>query len=143
MLGLMLALMPMALGLMAVMGAHSPFGVGLILGSGWTIMSWLLPEDLTSHRRWPCSLSIAERLQMLRNDSADEEKRCCKAPEPHWEVANVRCAACLKVLLDIPRPDLGRKRSDGWLLGSFRVWLLDGRSPLYFHPAVLDSGEEE
>ena len=142
-LGLMLALMPMALGLMAVIGAHSPFGVGLILGSAWTILSWLLPEDWTSHKRWPCNLSIAERLQMLRNDSADEEKRCCNAPEIHWEVANVRCAACLSVLLEIPRPDLGRKRSDGWLLGSFRVWLLDGRSPLYFHPVALDSGEEE
>ena len=38
MLGLMLALMPMVLGLMAVVGAHSPFGVGLILGSAWTVL---------------------------------------------------------------------------------------------------------
>ena len=28
-----------------------------------------------------------------------------------------------------PRPDLGRIRSDGRLMGSFRVLLMDGHSP--------------
>ena len=142
-LGLMLALLPILLGLLAVMGARSPFGVGLILGSVWTILSWLLPEDWTSHKRWPCNRSVAERLQILRNDSNDERKQCCDVADPHWEVASVRCAACLSVLLDLPRPDLGRKRSDGWFIGSFRVWLLDGRLPLYFHSVAPDSKEEE
>ena len=137
-LGLMLTLLPLILGWMTVVWAHSPFGVGLVLGSLWTILSWTIPERL-GERNWPWTRGLAEDLQRLRNDSADEEKRCCDDPEPMWECASVRCAACLAVLLDVYRPDLGRRRSDGWMKGSVRVWLLDGRSPL----AYVDSPSME
>lgn len=140
-LGLMLSLLPFTLGWLAIFGAHSPMGVGLVLGSTWTMLAWLLPEEWSRLKRWPCSLAIAEELQMLRNDSMDEEKQCCSTPELMWEVSAVRCAFCLKTLLNLPRPDLGRKRSDGWFVGSLRVWLLDGRSPLSGIPS--DSDEEE
>ena len=140
-LGLLLTLLPFTLGWLAVYGAHSPFGVGLILGSSWTILSWLLPEEWTPLRRWPCNLAVAEQLQLLRNASVDEGKRCCADPEIMWEVSAVRCTSCLKLLLDLPRPDLGRKRSDGWMLGSLRVWLLDGHSPLGNVPVTSDEEE--
>ena len=137
-LGLMLAFLPLILGWMTIVWAHSPLGVGLLLASAWTLLSWSLPEDWRPYHRWPCNRAIAERLQMLRNDSADENTRCCHYPEVQWDVSAVRCASCLKVLLDLPRPDLGRMRCDGWLKGSFRVWLLDGRSPLQIVSPVAE-----
>jgi len=43
-------------------------------------------------------------------------------------VRAVRCKQCRHVAMDLPRPDLGRMRSDGRLKGSLRVLLTDGRS---------------
>tara|TARA_B110000444_G_scaffold195038_1_gene185468 strand:- start:27786 stop:27947 length:162 start_codon:yes stop_codon:yes gene_type:complete len=44
-----------------------------------------------------------------------------------WEVIAVRCTTCGKNLLNIPRPDLGRPRSDGWIMGFVRLLLTDGK----------------
>ena len=115
----------------------------MVLGAVWTLLSWSIPENWGSPS-WPWSLSLAEDLQQFRNQSRDVDSRCCDSPELLWEVACIRCASCLKVIDDRPRPDLGRKRSDGWFMGSLRVWMLDGKSPLgYVDVKSNPSNEEE
>ena len=52
---------------------------------------------------------------------------CCENINPQWEVACVRCLNCDRLLLNHPRPDLGRIRTDGFLKGGLRVLLLDSR----------------
>jgi len=142
-LGLFFSLIPLILGWLAIIGADSPFGVGLVLGAVWTLLSWSIPEKWGS-TSWPWSRSLAEDLQQFRNQSRDENSRCCDSPELFWEVACIRCAACLKVIDSRPRPDLGRKRSDGWFMGALRVWMLDGKSPLgYVELKSNPSIEEE
>jgi len=53
-----------------------------------------------------------------------------------WEVTCIRCKACGTVLLNEPRPDLGRPRSDGWIMGFVRLVLTDGKP-------IMASDEEE
>ena len=48
---------------------------------------------------------------------------CCESINPQWEVECVRCTNCSRVLLDYPRPDLGRIRIDGILKGGLRLIL--------------------
>ena len=45
-----------------------------------------------------------------------------------WEVRAIRCLNCRIVSLDLPRPDLGRIRSDGRFVGTLRILLMDGHS---------------
>jgi len=49
----------------------------------------------------------------------------------------VRCSTCRKVLLAEARPDLGRQRNDGWIKGTIRLLITDGR------PVTAPLGEEE
>ena len=61
---------------------------------------------------------------------------CCTDTLPFWEIDGVRCASCRRLLLAESRPDIGRRRSDNFLLGLMRVILLDGRP-------FTDAAEEE
>ena len=75
------------------------------------------------------------RLQQVRNDS-DSEDACCAFAQPMWEATSVKCKSCGKVLLNEPRPDLGRPRSDGWIMGFVRLILTDGKP-------IMAADEEE
>ena len=117
----------------------SPMGFGLFLASGWTIVSRLLPDSAQTQYKYPYSLNLIFDLNLLINSSRlndvlaeegleiDEGLICCKDIDSQWEIACVRCSNCNRVLLDFPRPDLGRIRADGMIKGGIRLLLLDSR----------------
>ena len=119
--------------------ADSPLGFGLFLASGWTIISRLLPDNAEKKYSYPYSLRLIFDLNLLINSSRlkdvlveegmeiNKSLICCESIDPQWEVESVRCSNCSRILLDYPRPDLGRLRIDGFLKGGMRVLLLDSR----------------
>ena len=119
--------------------ADSALGFGLFLSSGWTIISRLLPDSSGKKYNYPYSLRLIFDLNLLINsgrlkdvlveEGMDINKSliCWDSINPQWEVECVRCTNCSRVLLDYPRPDLGRIRVDGILKGGLRLILLDSR----------------
>ncbi len=119
--------------------ADSPMGFGLFLASGWTIVSRLLPDSMGNMYKYPYSLNLIFDLNLLINSSKlkdvlidegmeiDKTLICCEEISPQWEVSSVKCSNCNRLLLNHPRPDLGRVRIDGVVKGGVRVLLLDGR----------------
>jgi hypothetical protein len=119
--------------------ADSPMGFGLFLASGWTIISRLLPDSMGNMYKYPYSLNLIFDLNLLINSSKlkdvlidegmeiDNTLICCDYISPQWEVSSVKCSNCNRLLLNHPRPDLGRVRIDGLVKGGVRVLLLDGR----------------
>ena len=99
-------------------------GFGLWCVSGWLILSRL--TGFISDEDPPWTKQLAMHLQLVRN-KADSEKSCCNLPYPVWQVTCVRCTNCGSKLLNKPRPDLGRRRSDGFIRGFFRLIVTDGR----------------
>jgi len=117
------AFVPLGYGLLMLRFLPTALGFGLTVGSGWVIVSRLLPASLAPRRRSPYSMALIQDINRVRLHPA----RCCDEPQPVWQPDAVRCAACQAVHIAEARPDLGRKRSDGWLLGGLRLLLLDGR----------------
>ena len=119
--------------------ADSALGFGLFLSSGWTIISRLLPDSSGKKYNYPYSLRLIFDLNLLINSgrlkdvlveegmNINKSLICCESINPQWEVECVRCTNCSRVLLDYPRPDLGRIRVDGILKGGLRLILLDSR----------------
>ena len=119
--------------------ADSALGFGLFLASGWTIVSRLLPDSMQSQYKYPYSLNLIFDLNLLINShrlkdllleegmKLDESLICCENIDPQWVVACVRCSNCNRILLNYPRPDLGRVRVDGFMKGAVRVLFLDSR----------------
>ena len=117
----------------------SPMGFGLFLASGWTIVSRLLPDSAQTQYKYPYSLNLIFDLNLLINSSRlndvlaeegleiNENLICCTKINSQWEMACVRCSNCNRVLLNFPRPDLGRTRVDGIIKGGIRLLLLDSR----------------
>ena len=123
-LALVFAINPLTFGWVSLAHGSAPFGFGL-----WTVSGWLVLSRVTGFfagEEAPCTKQTAMRLQQVRNVS-DSEDSCCAFAQPMWEVTCVRCKACGKVLLNEPRPDLGRPRSDGWIMGFVRLVLSDGK----------------
>ena len=123
-LALVFAIIPLTFGWVSLAHGSAPFGFGL-----WTVSGWLVLSRVTGFfagEEAPCTKQTAMRLQQVRNVS-DSEDSCCAFAQPMWEVTCVRCKACGKVLLNEPRPDLGRPRSDGWIMGFVRRVLSDGK----------------
>ena len=123
-LALVFAIIPLTFGWVSLAHGSAPFGFGL-----WTVSGWLVLSRVTGFfagEEAPCTKQTAMRLQQVRNVS-DSEDSCCAFAQPMLEVTCVRCKACGKVLLNEPRPDLGRPRSDGWIMGFVRLVLSDGK----------------
>ena len=123
----------------------SPMGFGLFLTSGWTIVSRLLPDSAQTHKyKYPYALNLIFDLNLLINSSRlndvltdegleiNENLICCTKIDSQWEMACVRCSNCNRILLNFPRPDLGRTRVDGIIKGGLRLLLLDSRPLLTF-----------
>ena len=115
--------LPLLFGYLSILGGQSTFGYGLFLAGGWIAFSWpgLLGGPTLR------TLEMAQRLQMVMN-IADSEDACCSHPQPQWWMESVRCGSCSKKLEDMPQPDLGRPRKDGFFLGGLRLWISDGHS---------------
>ena len=129
-------LIPLLLGIIMIVQSPSSVGFGLIIGSSWVILSRLVPFDLDDLTRFPYSMNLIHELNRIRI----EKYPCCSLSNPVWSLDAVKCSECSHVLLNQPRPDLGRKRNDGLFLGSLRIMILDGHS---FFESNSDSISEE
>lgn len=124
--------LPFAIGAMFVGIAISwtrpdPLGFGLVMGGGWLVLGRILPAEWHPLRRFPYAMPLIIEVSEISR----HKEPCCGEPAVFWEVAAIRCRTCGTTHLEQPRPDLGRRRSDGWVKGTLRLLLLDGR------PAVV------
>lgn len=122
-LGLMVSIVPLAFGLVSVRWGNVPFGFGLWISSGWFLISRL--QVFIGGPKPPWTLEMAEKIQLVINKSKSDSK-CCTYPSPSWMLSGIYCTSCDKKLEDLFRPDLGRKRSDGFLMGTIRLLSTDG-----------------
>jgi hypothetical protein len=124
-MGWVLVLLPLLLAWLVLDVSLQPFALGLLVGSGWWILSRIVPADFDPVKRRPLPMALIKRV----NEYRKPEQPCCEECAPQFEVRAIRCAACGKVLLSATRPDLGRVRCDGTILGLIRCLILDGSSP--------------
>ena len=133
-MGFIVAIVPLFFGLAAIKWGNTAFGFGLWISSGWYILSRL--QTFVGGQPPPWTLEMAQRLQIVA-DKSDSDEKCCANPSPVWETMSVSCRVCSKTLDDMARPDLGRKRIDGFFTGGLRLLLSDG------YPMVsLDNDDE-
>ncbi len=131
-LGIVFALIPLAAGYMSLVWGSASLGFGMWLSSGWSVINKL--QTFVGGNPPPWTHDMAIRLQVVMNKSIEEP--CCDFPEPEWQLTAVRCASCNITLDEMPRPDLGRKRSDGIIMGSIRILASDG------HPIVSEQSND-
>ena len=124
------AALPLLLGLLIIKSSPEPFALGMVAGVSWFAISRAIPQDPNSGFGI-LPLSLIQDINNLR----EPETVCCKRQLLQWEVRAIRCRHCRSMAMNVPRPDLGRMRSDGRMMGSLRVLLMDGRSP--FPPASV------
>ena len=123
-MGWLIAILPICLGYLILKSSPEPFAIGLIAGGSWFILSRLVPLNMgVGFGILP--LAMVQEINNLR----EPEFRCCEQQQLQWEIRAIRCKNCRYIAMQKPRPDLGRIRSDGRLMGSFRVLLMDGHSP--------------
>lgn len=126
-------------GWLMISWSGAALGFGLFLASAWTVISRVLPDDIGARYLYPYSNALVEDLHDVRvraglsdaeliDADAEDSSPCCGHADPQWEVGRVRCGACNTILLKVGRPDLGRRRVDGFLKGTMRLLLLDGRA---------------
>ena len=132
-LGFVVATLPLLFGLASIKWGNTAFGFGLWLSSGWFILSRL--QTFVGGEKPPWTLDMAQRLQMVMDETKSDSK-CCNYPEAEWRILTVSCVTCGKVLEKLSRPDLGRKRFDGFFIGGFRLLLTDG------YPTITEDGDE-
>jgi hypothetical protein len=133
-LSLVVVILPLGAGFASVKWGNSAFGFGLWLSAGWFLLNRM--QSFMGGPSPPWTRFMAEQLQGVMNDSRGEAA-CCGWPTPVWGVTKVMCTTCGKKLLSMPRPDLGRRRTDGRVLGFARLLISDG------YPIVSQKAEEE
>ena len=124
-LGVLFTFFPILFGVIMLSYGQAVLGMGLFLAGGWTLLNWVLPIQLFSTSNSPWTRKVAEQLQIEINNSKTDAS-CCSTPSLYWELAAVRCISCRKNIIEIARPDLGRPRSDGKIMGFLRLWITDG-----------------
>ena len=122
-MGWLVAIFPLGLGLLVLKSSPQPFAFGLVAGVAWFALTRLIPL----HGGQGFGLLPLSKIKEI-NNLREPETECCVNPQLQWEVRAIRCNNCRTVTMNSPRPDLGRIRSDGRLLGSFRILLMDGNS---------------
>lgn len=131
-MGFVVATIPLMFGLASIKWGNTAFGFGLWLSSGWFMLSRL--QTFVGGPDPPWTLEIAQRLQIVM-DKAKSDSGCCNYPKPEWRILTISCSTCGKLLDELPRPDLGRKRIDGVFAGGLRLLLTDG------HPTIIEDEE--
>lgn len=140
-LSFVLGALLLAFGGASLRWGSAPFGFGLWIAAAWMMLSRL--QNAVAGRPAPWSHAMALELQGVM-DRSRYEGACCAHPEPVWDVACVQCAVCNAVLASMARPDLGRPRADGRLVGGLRLLITDGyplADPLPL-PGGAKAGEE-
>ena len=135
---LLIALLLMAFGGASLRWGSAPFGFGLWLAASWLVLS-RLQGALGGGRPAPWTLEMAEELQKAMNASTGQG-RCCVGPDPHWYHDGIVCRSCGTLHASMARPDLGRKRTDGRMMGWVRLLITDGY-PLTTAAPVADRKE--
>jgi hypothetical protein len=135
-MGWILAILPLGLGLFVLRVSPQSFAFGLVAGVAWFAISRIVPQDVEMGLGI-IPMSLVREVNNLRQIQSP----CCDRPFLQWEVRAVRCRFCRAVHLSTPRPDLGRLRSDGRLIGAFRILLADGRSIFPLTESVELGGE--
>ena len=133
--GIALAGIILLFGYLSLRWGSGPFGFGLWIGAGWFTLSRL--QLLALGDKGPWHLGLANDLQMIRNSI--EANPCCQYSTPSWHLTSVKCDSCGTILQKMQRPDLGRKRSDGFFVGLLRLMISDS----YPIARMLDNDEEE
>ena len=131
-MGFVVATIPLMFGLASIKWGNTAFGFGLWLSSGWFMLSRL--QTFVGGPNPPWTLETAQRLQIVM-DRAKTDSSCCNYPKPEWRILTISCSTCGKLLEELPRPDLGRKRIDGVFAGGLRLLLTDG------HPTIIEDEE--
>ena len=141
-MGFIVSLIPLLFGLASVKWGNAAFGFGLWISSGWFILSRL--QTFVGGPKPPWTLEMAQRLQTIMDETKSVQK-CCPIPVAEWRILTVSCARCDAKLSDMPRPDLGRKRMDGFFLGGFRLLMTDGYPVIDFEDGSknINSDSEE
>ena len=132
-MGFVVATIPLMFGLASIKWGNTAFGFGLWLSSGWFMLSRL--QTFVGGPDPPWTLETAQRLQIVM-DKAKSDSSCCNYPKPEWRILTISCSTCGKLLDELPRPDLGRKRIDGVFAGGLRLLLTDG------HPTIIEDDDE-
>jgi hypothetical protein len=131
----LISALPLSMGILILNSSPEPFGVGLVAGVAWFILSRAVPLNIGSS--WGIlPLSLIQEVNNLR----EPKSSCCNRQLLQWEVRAIRCQNCRIVALDLPRPDLGRIRSDGRLIGTLRILLMDGHSVFPTEDSVVGQG---
>ncbi len=136
-LSFLFAIIPLFFGYNSIKYGATDLGFGLWISAGWTVLSRI--TALVGGEEAPWSMDLAMDIQKVINKCNSEES-CCETPAPVWEVVSIRCYSCNSLLLDKPRPDLGRPRKDGRIMGLIRLLITDGK-PIVTSSIAL--GEEE
>ncbi len=151
--GLLYTIPPLVFGWIIIRWNGSALGFGLLLAGGWTVLVRILPASVHELQKYPYSMKLVHSLHDVRvrsglselpptNPAELKKPPCCGLPEPIWEISAIRCSNCRSILLNEPRPDLGRVHSDGMLRGSLRVLLLDGHPIVHSSPSISSSLSE-
>ncbi len=125
------AILPFSLGILVLNTSPQPFALGLVAGVAWFAISRMVPLDI-DRGFGILPMSLIQDVNNLR----EPDSECCVDVKLQWEIRAVRCQNCRTIVMNSPRPDLGRMRSDGRLIGSLRVLLMDGHSAF---PPIEDS----
>ena len=137
-LSLVVVVLPLGLGIASIRWGNAAFGFGLWVSSGWFVLNRL--QYFVGGQPPPWTKEMAVELQILA-DEAERSSLCCNWASPHWGVTGIYCANCKKLLSNMARPDLGRKRQGRWPMGFLRLLFSDGYPMLTF--ASQDGHSEE
>ncbi len=114
--------------MLLLISSRSAFGYGLFIASFWTSSTRLFGLS-------PCPWNFHVIDQI--NGLIEPSNSCCDEADAVWGIEAVRCSSCELVLLALPRPDLGRPRSDGLIQGLARVLWMDGSAM----PSLVDESQ--
>ena len=122
-LGLVVSIIPITFGLLSLKWGNTSFGFGLWLSSGWFVIARL--QVFIGGKEPPWTLEMAQTLQLIM-DEKHQPTPCCSYPNYEWRILSISCMSCNSTIEEMPRPDLGRKRMDGFFLGGLRLLITDG-----------------
>jgi hypothetical protein len=135
---MVLAIITLIFGAVSLKWGSAPFGFGLWVATSWMVLSRL--QNAVGGTGAPWTREIAYGLQKIMDQAASSDA-CCDDAEPVWLPGEIACSECGMMLDPRPRPDLGRPRKDGKLMGSLRMLISDGY-PLAAPPAIDTTSEE-
>lgn len=135
---MILALITLLFGAASLKWGSAPFGFGLWVATSWMVLSRL--QNTVGGRGPPWTQEMAIGLQLVMNRASSIDA-CCTEATPVWLPDKIACESCNAILDPRPRPDLGRPRSDGKIMGTLRMLISDGY-PLAAPPAEDSTSEE-